>query len=420
LHVRKFENFSGGNRLSNLNAPADADAQEETMLLLFGGEPKLVQGKISGRAIHPVTTMHDEFPVLREFVAEHLQKAIGESVFPIPINVDHGMPLDFTKNRITELKWNPEAMEVEYFGDVEDSVAKDIKNGLYKNGVSIEIGFPPGSGIDFVNGSTAIARAVPKGFQYKAVSLLRRMTPSDPTTTLKVWNNAVEALRPQNQEGDRVKENDGMAKLTDVQLGGLQTFREYGKQLKQQGMTKDEILEKIAELERQNQEIMDQLYPEAELTEEQRNELNVKSEQLWNEISAYREALAALTVEEVLDVVKPEPAKENPAEPETVNEGAEPETEEEPEDDSPSEPEKPEAPETDDEESPTPEKKNVVGEAILGTVDSLQPSFVVPVEKLESMLPSLQAERSMSYGAQRFVQQVKGLVREAKEVPQNG
>jgi len=32
----------------------------------------------------------------------------------------------------------------------------------------------------------------------------------------------------------------------------------------------------------------------------------------------------------------------------------------------------------------------------------------------------LQAERSMSYGAQRFVQQVKGLVREAKEVPQNG
>jgi len=402
--------------LSNLNAPADDDAQKETMLLLFGSEPKLVQGKISGRAIHPVTTMHDEFPVLREFVAEHLQKAIDESDFPIPINIDHGMPLDFTKNRITELKWNPDTMEVEYFGAVDDSVAEDIKNGLYKNGVSIEIGFPPGSGIDFVNGSTAIARAVPRGFQYKAVSLLRRMTPSDPTTTLKVWNNAVEAFRSQNQEG-----NEGLAKLTDVQLGGLQNFREYGKQLKQQGMTKDEILAKIAELERQNQEIMDQLYPEAELTDEQRNELQVKSEQLWNEISAYREALAALTVEEVLDVVKPEPVKEKPAEPATVNEGKEPETEEKSEDDSSqSEPEKPETPEAVDEESPTPKKKNVVGEAILGTDDSLQLSFVVPVEKLESMLPSLQAERSMSYGAQRFVQQVKGLVREAKEVPQNG
>mgnify|MGYP000390522221 CR=1 FL=1 len=400
--------------MSNLNAPAD-DAQEETMLLLFGGEPKLVQGKISGRAIHPVTTMHDEFPVLREFVAEHLQKAIDESVFPIPINVDHGMPLDFTKNRITELRWNPEAMEVEYFGDVEDSVAEDITNGLYKNGVSIEIGFPPGSGIDFVNGSTAIARAVPRGFQYKAVSLLRRMTPSDPTTTLRAWNNAVEALQSQSHEG-----NEGMAKLSDVQFGGLQTFRGYGKQLKQQGMTKDEILEKIAELERQNQEIMDQLYPEAELTDEQRNELNVKSEQLWNEISAYREALAALTVEEVLDVVKPEPAKEKQPAPATVNEGAEPEEEESEEDSSQSEPEKPETSEAVDEESPTPEKKNVVGEAILGTGDSLPPSFVVPVEKLESVLPSLQAERSMSYGAQRFVQQVKGLVREAKEVPPSG
>ncbi|HDQ06198.1 MAG TPA: hypothetical protein ENN36_05710 [Candidatus Bathyarchaeota archaeon] len=400
--------------MSNLNAPAD-DAQEETMLLLFGGEPKLVQGKISGRAIHPVTTMHDEFPVLREFVAEHLQKAIDESVFPIPINVDHGMPLDFTKNRITELRWNPEAMEVEYFGDVEDSVAEDITSGLYKNGVSIEIGFPPGSGIDFVNGSTAIARAVPRGFQYKAVSLLRRMTPSDPTTTLRAWNNAVEALQSQSHEG-----NEGMAKLSDVQFGGLQTFRGYGKQLKQQGMTKDEILEKIAELERQNQEIMDQLYPEAELTDEQRNELNVKSKQLWNEISAYREALAALTVEEVLDVVKPEPAKEKQPAPATVNEGAEPEEEESEEDSSQSEPEKPETSEAVDEESPTPEKKNVVGEAILGTGDSLPPSFVVPVEKLESVLPSLQAERSMSYGAQRFVQQVKGLVREAKEVPPSG
>ena len=90
-------------------------------------------------------------------------------------------------------------MEIEYFGEVEDQVAEDITSGLYKNGVSIEIGFPPGSSIEFVNGSTAVARAVPKGFQYKAVSLLRDMTPSDPTTTLKVWNNAVEVLHSQEQ-----------------------------------------------------------------------------------------------------------------------------------------------------------------------------------------------------------------------------
>jgi len=189
--------------LPNPNEPVK---DTETTLLLFGSEPYLKNGKISGRAIHPVTTFHNEFPVLREFVAEHLEKAINDSVFPIPINVDHGMPLDFTKNRITELRWNPETMEVEYYGEVEDQIADEITNGLYKNGVSIEIGFPPGSSIEFVNGSTAVARAVPKDFQYKAVSLLRDMTPSDPTTTLRVWNNAVEALHSQSQESEKLEE----------------------------------------------------------------------------------------------------------------------------------------------------------------------------------------------------------------------
>jgi len=63
----------------------------------------------------------------------------------------------------------------------------------------------------------------------------------------------------------------------------------------------------------------------------------------------------------------------------------------------------------------TAEKKKGLGEAILGAGDSQQPTFVVPVEKLEGVMPSLQAERSMSYGAQRFVQDIKGLIHEAKE-----
>jgi len=61
------------------------------------------------------------------------------------------------------------------------------------------------------------------------------------------------------------------------------------------------------------------------------------------------------------------------------------------------------------------EKKKGLGEAILGAGDPQQPTFVVPVEKIEAKMPSLQAERSMSYGAQRFVQDIKGLIHEAKE-----
>jgi hypothetical protein len=71
-------------------------------------------------------------------------------------------------------------------------------------------------------------------------------------------------------------------------------------------------------------------------------------------------------------------------------------------------------------EPATEEKKVVVGEAILAPEKPPVPSFVVSVEALEAVLPPLQAERSMSWGAQRFVQDVKHLIHEAKEDPQSG
>ena len=67
------------------------------------------------------------------------------------------------------------------------------------------------------------------------------------------------------------------------------------------------------------------------------------------------------------------------------------------------------------------EKKNKgLGEAILepGAVEQLP--LVVPVKKIEAKMPSLQAERSMGWGGQRFVQNIKGLIREAKEGSKSG
>lgn len=66
------------------------------------------------------------------------------------------------------------------------------------------------------------------------------------------------------------------------------------------------------------------------------------------------------------------------------------------------------------------DEKEVLGEAILAPDDSSAPCFVVSVEALEAVLPPLQAERSMSWGAQRFVQDVKRLIRLAKEDPRDG
>ena len=309
---------------------------------MFGSEPFLKNGKISGRAIHPVTTFHNEFPVLREFVAEHLEKAINDSVFPIPINVDHGMPLDFTKNRITELRWNPETMEVEYYGEVEDQVAEEITNGLYKNGVSIEIGFPPGSSIEFVNGSTAIARAVPRGFHYKAVSLLRDMTPSDPTTTLRVWNNAVEALQSQSQESEKLEE-------------------------------KPVALSTVNEAENpEDKEAEDSSQPEQENQLKNKPEIKETADEKSNKETGHEES----------------PKAENKSE---------------------------NSPEEE-------EKKNVVGEAILGPEagDPIAPVGYVSVEKLERILPH--PRQHIPWGVRtHLVDPLRRLIFEAKkEAAKNG
>jgi len=65
-------------------------------------------------------------------------------------------------------------------------------------------------------------------------------------------------------------------------------------------------------------------------------------------------------------------------------------------------------------------EKKGLGEAIIEPGAPQQPTLVVPVEKLEAKLPPLQAERSMGFGGQRFVQDIKGLIREAKEESKSG
>ena len=289
---------------------ASDNVKEGRALLLFGSTPTLKEGKISGRAIHPVTTFHNEFPVLRKFVAEHLKKAIQDSKFPIPIVIDHGLPLDFTKNKITELRWHPDTLEVEYFGDVDDLVAEDITNGLYKNGVSIEIGFPPGSGIDFVDAGTAIAPGIPRGFRYEAVSLLKNMVPSDPSTNIKVWNNAVAPIIESLTQNNKTKNGENNMKTENSESYKIvyAAVKKRASELKEQGMTKDEVCAKIAELQTQLSAIDEQLYPSPEpLSDEKRAELDAQQATLWAEIQAYEEALAELTKEEVVtDVKKPD------------------------------------------------------------------------------------------------------------------
>ena len=142
-------------------------------------------------------------------------------------------------------------------------------------------------------------------------------------------------------------------------------FLEASLKLKEQDeLTEEEIKQKIADLIAQR----DALYKQVEeLAEEERAEIQKQIDVLYAEIEAYTQALAAKIAGQAA------PPETPPARPETA------------------------------------------GEAIIPPTTPKPPALIIPVEKLEAVLPSLQAERSMSWGTQRFVQEVKQLIREAKK-----
>jgi hypothetical protein len=180
-------------------------------------------------------------------------------------------------------------------------------------------------------------------------------------------------------------------------------------------LSKEEIEAKIEELTQKRQALEDQLQQIAEEEQPKRDEIWQQIDLINAELQAYEEALAALIA-----------GTAAPPENGEIEEGKLKEQETQ-------EPEKDEhgciigKDRYDEEldkcvpiEPATEKKKNVVGEAIITPADPPAPLFVVSVEALEAVLPPLQAERSMSWGAQRFVQDVKHLIHEAKEDPQSG
>ena len=158
--------------------------------------------------------------------------------------------------------------------------------------------------------------------------------------------------------------DEGTDKCVPITAEARIAFLETSLKLKEQDeLTEEEIKQKIADLTAQR----DALYKQVEeIAEEERAEIQKQIDVLYAEIEAYTQALAAKITGQAA------PPEETPAKPETA------------------------------------------GEAIIPSGTPQPPVCVVPVEKLEGIMPSLQAERSMSWGAQRFVQDVKRLIREAK------
>jgi deoxyribodipyrimidine photolyase len=71
------------------------------------------------------------------------------------------------------------------------------------------------------------------------------------------------------------------------------------KKIKEQGITKDQILQRIEELQTQILENERKLYPESALALEEKERVRTENSQLYTELEAYRQALAELIKQQV-------------------------------------------------------------------------------------------------------------------------
>jgi hypothetical protein len=78
---------------------------------------------------------------------------------------------------------------------------------------------------------------------------------------------------------------------------GQKTKEPENQETKTEQMSVEEIKAKIAELSKQRQELMDKLYPEAELSEEERKNLSSQCDVIDAEISALKEVMAKVIAE---------------------------------------------------------------------------------------------------------------------------
>jgi len=262
----------------------------EEALMLFGKleeAVKLPNGKfkVHGIAIHPMATIHpSDWTEKRVYFEDELIKA-ASSLAGKPILLDHKTPLS---NCVLTLgKWDAEASGVYYEGEVTEEVAGMIKGNVIK-GVSISINpWRKGGGVEFVNG------IAPYGFEFDELSFLKDLEPGDPQAWVKLCETISQVQ----------KIIGGKEKMEKEELKQLlkEVVREELKTFKAQEMNVEEIKAKITGLAKRRAEIAEKLYPEAELTTEERATLQAEQEVIWSEISALEKALAIVITGEVAE-----------------------------------------------------------------------------------------------------------------------
>jgi len=417
-----------------------------------------VANLIRGKALHPMRTVHPEdWPEVREYLEEELQKS-AHSLEGRPLILDHYKPI---RGKVLGAEYEDGA--VEYAAELNDpDIMRQIVNGEIKH-CSVEFEW---KSLEQVNG------VAPRGINFTGLSLLRLFEPGDPLTTVEVWESIVKQLkeaknvrRRGNQEISTAKEqgNNDNGERERLRQAQKERAEKYDISPKEDGhITKPSEYEDVPE--DQFADPVNYRYPVTERYV--KGALTYFNQPENREAGGYTHKEAVKIMAKIVNAAlsagievswQPEDPvyRDLPQEVKKKLTGYEESSQTATEQQGSQEPPEAGEPKTDrqrfmdhfgiDEEAfqkfydllgdelfkllPEPgtkrqqqatEKKRGLGEAIIAPGAPLEPSLVVPVERLEAVLPSLQAERSMSWGAQRFVQDVKKLIHETREAPRNG
>jgi hypothetical protein len=393
------------------------------------GTVKPVEGnRVAGQALHPIKTYHPgEWPELRVYLEDELKKS-AETLSGKPFGIDH-LSLLPQPNQITRAWWENDA--INYEGQVDDTTAEMIRKGEIK-GVSVEYDW------DILQNVNGVA---PKGIEFTSLHFLKNFEAGDPSAYAELLEAIIIKLKEAKQKNTTTTPNmvvvkeqtsaepnefifylvhDPAAFLEERfstvwvdQTSGIQGvygyLREQADQpqpmallfMKANGWTPQKMMEWL----RDHPQYVKQSSPTA---------IGIQpaqpgpSQTIGGIESLNQEELKKLVEATVRDVLK-ETQTNMPAPPQPNLKEAESD--------------KP-ATQTAEEVANTAgtavtPAKPTLPEALI-TPTNPQPTRVIPVEKAEAILPSLQAERSMSFGAQRFVQDVRRLIHEAKEGAKNG
>jgi hypothetical protein len=166
--------------------PIHVGEAENQKLHLFSESISIAGNKVSGVAIHPRRIFHPEENVTHVYLREELEKA-APTLIGKPFGIDHQYVLP-PPNLITNAWYDSKENGVAFEGIVEDKIAEQIRNQVFK-GLSIELDWlKPGGKIEYVDG------IAPRNFELTSVHLLKKFPPGDRDAFIKLWNGIMEQL----------------------------------------------------------------------------------------------------------------------------------------------------------------------------------------------------------------------------------